>query len=242
MLTVVIAAATLAFASPAPAASAQAAAPLREIVFKYSYSRKVERSVAEFGSPDLNVGNTNGYAGRLTVDVMQVDPSNMILVAATDAVTGTVNMLKPLVGDIVISPSGDVKIVGGDYDDTMTTILPYLSTNYFGDHQLQEGASWKLITTAADKTQTTTTFNVSNVTTDTATITSTTQAKSGDSSGVSSIQTKVVYKAALLVPISLDILITSSGTTTTAGHASNEDATTHYHFDRVSDTRDKAGS
>jgi hypothetical protein len=44
------------------------------------------------------------------------------------------------------------------------------------------------------------------------------------------------------VPISLDILITSSGNTTTGGRASNQDATTHYHFDRVSDSRDTAGS
>ncbi len=239
MLSVVIAATTLAFA---PATPAPTAAPLREIVFKYSYSRKVERSVEEFGSPDLNVGNTNGYAGKLTVDVMQVDSASMILVAVTDAVTGTVNATKPLVGDVVISPSGDVKIVGGDYDETMTTILPYLATNYFGDHQLQEGATWKLISLAADKTKTTTTFNVSNVSADTATITSTTQSSGGDSSGTSSMEMKVVYKAALLVPLSLDIYITSSGDTTTAGRASNQNATTHYHFDRVSDSRDKAGS
>lgn len=239
MLSVVIAATTLAFA---PATPAPTAAPLREIVYRYSYSRKVERSVAEYGAPDLNVGTTNGYAGKLTVDVMQVDAANMILVAVTDAVTGTVNVTKPLVGDIVISPSGDVKIVGGEYDLTMTTILPYLSTAYYGDHALQEGATWKLITNGADKTQTTTTFNVSNVTTDTATITSTTQAKAADSSGTTSVETKVVYKAALLVPISVDILISSSGDTMTAGRPSNQDATTHYHFDRISDSRDKAGS
>jgi hypothetical protein len=240
MLSVVIAATTLAFAPAAPAATP--AAPLREIVFKYSYSRKVERSVQQFGSPDMNVGSTNAFAGKLTIDVKQVDAASMILVSATDAVTGTVNMTKPVTGDVVISPSGDVKFVGGDYDEAMTTILPYLSTNYFGNHPLQEGATWKLISLAADKTKTTTVYSVSNVGADTATITSTTQSTGGDASGTSSMETKVVYKAGLLVPLSLDILITSSGDTTTGGRASNQDATTHYHFDRVSDSRDTTGS
>jgi len=238
MLSVVIAATTLAFAPATPAATA---APLREIVFKYSYSRKVERSVEQFGAPDLNVGGTNGFAGKVTVDVMQVDAANLILVAATDAVSGTVNMTKPVVGNVVINPSGDLKFVGGEYDEAMTTILPFLATDYFGDHPLQEGATWKLISIAADKTKTTTTFNVSNVGADTATVSSTTQS-SGGAGGTSSMEMKVAYKAALLVPLSLDIFITSAGDTTTAGRASNETATTHYHFDRISDTRDKAGS
>jgi len=239
MLSVVIAATTLAFAPATPAATA---APLREIVFKYSYSRKVERSVEQFGSADLNVGGTNGFAGKVTVDVMQVDSANLILVAVTDAVSGTVNMTKPVIGNVVISPSGDLKFVGGEYDEAMTTILPLLATDYFGDHALQEGATWNLISLAADKTKTTTTFNVSNVGADTATVSSTTQSSGGNANGASSMEMKVVYKAALLVPLSLDILVRSSGDTTTAGRASNGTATTHYHFDRISDTRDKAGS
>lgn len=240
MFSVVIAAAALALAPSAPASPAPTPAPLREIVFKYSYDRKVERSVAEFGAPNLNVGTTNAYAGTITVDVMEVDSANMILVSVTDAARVT-NGDKPIVGQVVVVPDGSLRIVGGDYDDTIETILPYMATNYFGDHPLQEGSEWIVLSPPSDKSQTTTKYTVSNVTADTATITSVTTAKGSDVAGTLSIETKVVYKASLLVPLSLDIVVIRSGSTSSSGDPSTQDATTHYHFDRVSDSRDSAG-
>ena len=241
MFSVVIAAAALAF-GPAPhAAATQTPAPLREIVFKFSYDRKVERSVEEFGAPNLNVGGSNVLSGKMTVDVTQVGQDGSIRVSATDAYDSAVNAKKPFTADIVIHPNGDVVIVGGEAEDMMMTLLPYLGTRYFSDHDLQEGASWKLISPPG-QSQTTTTFNVSNVTHDTATVSSVGKATGGDVQGTLSIESKVVYKASLLVPLSLDIVIIRSGTGSTAGQPSTQNAQTHYRFDRISDTRDTAGS
>jgi hypothetical protein len=241
MFSVVIAAAALAFANAAPAAATQKPAPLREIVYKFSFDRKVERSVEEFGAPNLNVGGTNTFSGKLTVDVTQVGDDGSIRVSATEAIDRSENMTKPITADIVIRTNGDLVIVGGETEDDMTTLLPYLATKYFADHDLREGAGWKEIS-APGKTQTTTTYSVSNVGADTATVSSVAKATGGSVSGPLSIESKVVYKASLLVPLSLDIVVLQSGNTTTGGRASTVDTQTHYHFDRTADTRDTAGS
>jgi hypothetical protein len=240
MFSVVIAAAVFAFAPAAPVAATHTPAPLREIVFKFSYDRRVQRSVEEFGAPNLNVGGTNAFSGKLTVDVTQVGEDGSIRVTATEAIDRSENMTKPIAADVVIRPNGDLVIVGGETEDAMLTLLPYLATKYFADHDLQEGASWKVIS-APGKSQTTTTYSVSNVGADTATVSSVAKASGADVNGPLSIESKVVYKAPLLVPLSLDIVVLQSGDTTTAGRASTVDTQTHYHFNRTSDTRDTGG-
>lgn len=240
MFSVVIAAATLAFAA-APDSGAQTSTPLREIVYRFSFERKVESSVEQFGAPDVNVGLGGGLSGKMTVDVMQVDDSGTMRLNVTTDFLNAVNAPKPLKCDVVIRSDGSMRIVSGDEPDDITaTLLPYFGTAFFADHPLQEGSTWKVLSPAGDSGQLSTTFNVSNVSADSATITSTGKMSGTSSPGTLSVETKLVYKATLLVPVSLDILITRSATSMSGGTTTPRTATTHYHFDRLSDSRDPA--
>jgi hypothetical protein len=222
MFSVVIAAAMLAFAPAQPAAGAKPAPPLREIVYKFSYDSRTE-------TPPGASTIAGSFAGTMTLDVTQVGGDGTVRVTAT--VTGNeLKVKKPVIADIIVRPDGGLIVHNGEYDTEMMTLLPYLATNYFGDHELQEGASWKHIA-KGDNVQTTTTYNVSHVTSTTATISSVSQARGSSVNGPMTLKSRLVYKASLLVPLSLDVVVVHSG-----------NGQTNYHFNRVSDTRDRAGS
>lgn len=206
--------------------------PLREIVYKFSFDRMTTRTLEEFGAaPDAATSN-GGYSGTLTIDVKTVGDDGSILIEATETTNAT-NAKKPNRADFVVHPDGSLVIVAGTYDDSMTTLLPYFATKFFGDHDLQLGASWEM-NSIADKVQSTSKFTVSSIAGDSATIAIETQAKGGNLPGPLSVEAKLEYKASLLVPLSLDVVIINSGQSV----ASSANAQSHYHFARVSDTRD----
>jgi hypothetical protein len=237
-------AAIFAFASPAQVADAASspapsAAPLREIVYRFSYDSRVERSYGDYGAAAPETGSSSGgYSGRMVVDVMQA-ASDGLLVHVTET-TNAENGSKPIDADIVVLANGGLKVVRGAYDQSMTMLLPYFGQDCFNGNALQQGNTWGASSKSADGVEITTTYNVTDVSGDLATITSSSAPTPGQGGATSMhVDTKVVYKATLLVPISISVVIRGSGENTLS---SNELQDT-YHFDRVSDTRDvPAGS
>ncbi|HXW76377.1 MAG TPA: hypothetical protein VEJ20_03115 [Candidatus Eremiobacteraceae bacterium] len=205
---------------------------MREIVYTLSVNSRVERAYEDFGAapPDTRA-DSGGYNGKMVIDVMQA-ASDGLLLHVTET-TNAENGAKPVVGDLAVYNDGTVRAVGGDYDQSMTMLLPYFATDWFGPNELQQGNSWQANSTSADKVDLVTNYLVAAVSGDVATITSSTKPATANKSSLD-IETKVLYKADLLVPLSLTIVVHQMGDNT----SSNNEAENTYHFDRVSDTRD----
>jgi hypothetical protein len=214
------------------ATTAPAAAPLREIVYKFSYDQTKEYTTEAFGAPPQSSTTPGGFSGTMTVDVLAADTEGYLkaeIHEATDALNGKA----PFDAVFVIHPDGTLVAVSGSYDDSMTSLLPYLGRTYFADHPLTAGSTWETDTTA-DTLQLATTYTVTKVDGDNTTVQALTAAKQGVVNGSLKVETKVVYKAPKLVPITLDIMMTRSG----GGDTASAVQSTHYHFDRASDTMD----
>jgi hypothetical protein len=226
-------AAFLADAAPAPTA-APSAGPLREIVYKYSLDVTGSSTAQSYEQGVDSATAVGGYNGSMTVDVLQVDPSDGSLLAHVRDKTNALNYRAPTEADIVIHPDGTLVVTNGKVDEDMATILPYLGTKFFGDNALQQGNQWSTYSTS-DGIDYKTTDTVSNVSGDVATLSVVTKADKGVMNGSFEIEGKVGYEAAKLVPISLDVFMTrqESGLSEEGTH------TIHYRFDRVSDTLDK---
>jgi len=238
MLSVVIAAAAVVLA-PAPSPARTAPAPvLRKIVYRFAFDRKVERSMTQSGGPSIDVGSASSNSGTLTVDVRQVGGDGSLRVSAKVEYVKAASTQRPFTAEIVVRPDGSLRVVNGTYDDKMQILLPYLATKYFVDHQLQGGATWKVVSPPSDSVKTTTTFIVTNVAGTSATISFSGQAHGGPLPGAATIQSTLVYKASLLVPLSLDVMIVRTGAGASAGTTAPQQDRTHYRFDRVSDSRD----
>jgi len=230
----IILAAFLADATPPAPTAAPSAGPLREIVYKYSLDRKSEYTSGSYDSPAQSNTQNAGYSGTMTIDVVQVDAAAGILKVAVQDRTNALNDRGGTNGTLVIRADGTVLAVDGKYDQDMTTILPYLATGYFAGHDLQQGAQWVTYSTE-DGIDYETTTTVSAVAGNDATVTTETKAQKGIVNGSFDILTKLVYEATKLVPISLDVQVRRNG----SGDTAAADQSTHYHFDRVSDTLDK---
>lgn len=233
MFAIMLAAFLADASAPAPT-SAPSAGPLREIVYKYSLDRMSEYTSGSYDSPAQSDTQNAGYSGTMTIDVVQVDAAAGILKVAVQDRTNALNDRGGTSGTLIIRPDGTVLAVGGKYDQDMTTILPYLATGYFAGHDLQQGAQWETDSTEGGIDYATTT-TVSNVNGSNATVTTETKAQRGVVNGSFAIVTKLVYEATKLVPISLDVQVRRNG----SGDTAAAEQTTHYHFDRVSDTLDK---
>jgi hypothetical protein len=229
----------VAFAPPITAGTtssvpmAQPVAPLREIVYDFSYSKSVEHTNETFDSGLSSATSKGSYSGRVTVDVLKVDPSNGSILIACSESTNADNQKAATSANFVIKADGSVGAAGGSYDENMTPLLPYLATAYFGDHLLQEGAAWQSHMTAQD-VQTTTKYNVSKVDGDVATISSVETQSGGSVRSVLTTESKIIYKAPLLVPLMVDVQVYTVG----SSFGVDQSARTVYHFDRTSDSRD----
>lgn len=238
MIAALLAATFLGSPAPtaAPAPSSQAPTVLREVVYKFSYDNMEERTVEDFGAPPQSAMNTAGYSGTITVDVIQVDPDGSIL-AGVSEMTNAENQKKANTAQFVIHPDGALTAAGGTYDRDMLILLPYFATSYFADHSLQEGSSWQTSATN-DKVLSTTSFNVTKVDGDIATVSCVETDKGGSLNGSVTTRTTVAYKASLLVPISLNVQVSNDRT----GMAATQSSRVIFNFDRVSDTRDVAAN
>jgi hypothetical protein len=218
-------------------ATPQPAGPLREVVYKYSYDKYTSRQYEDFGIPPSVDQRLSGYSGTMTVDVTAVGADGSIKLNVTESSANAQNLKKPLVADIIVHPDGGLLISGGNYDDVMETLAPYFGTSYFGDRTFQEGETWEQ-DSSDNNVPYVTNFTIKKMDGDTATVYSVTKPKQGKVSGTFTIEITVVYKASLLVPLSLDMVIMSTGSLTD----STASAHTRYSFQRVSDTKDSGAS
>jgi hypothetical protein len=235
---VIVAVLFAALASPfqvadSTATAAPAAGPLREVVYRFSYDSRVERSYGDFGAAAPQTGESSGgYSGKVVVDVMRA-ASDGLLVHVTET-TNAENGAKPIAADIVVLTDGSLKIISGSYDQGMTMLLPYFGENCFGSNTLHQGDSWTTSSTTADGVAITSNFTVANVSGDEATVTLSAAPTNSKAGSAMNVDTKVVYKASLLVPLSLSVVIRGAGQNTISANQIQDE----YHFDRISDTRD----
>lgn len=235
-------AAILADSSPPAPTAAPSAGPLREIVYKYSLNSTGTTTAQSYDQGTDTSTAVGGYNGSMTIDILVVDPSNGYLKAHVKDSTNALNYRAPTEADIIIHPDGELIVTAGKVDEDMATIVPYLGTKYFGDNVLQQGNQWASYSTS-DGIDYKTTTTVSGVSGDVATISLETKAEKGVINGAFEIEGKIGYEAAKLVPVSLDVIMTRTGSDVASGGGSGfaDEGThmVHYHFDRVSDTLDK---
>jgi hypothetical protein len=235
MIAAVLAAAIL--LSPAPPAASttatQQTAPLREIVYKFSFDQTEERTIEDFGAPPQSSASSGGYSGTLTIDVLELAHDGSMLISVNE-MTNATNQTKPNAAKVVVHPDGALTITEGTYDADMLVLLPYLATAFFGDHQLQEGNAWET-TATTDKLATTRSYHVEKVDGDTATISCAEVQKGPSVHGSVLIRSRIVYKAPLLVPVVLNVQLSNDR----SGQAATQTSRTIFNFQRTSDTRDK---
>lgn len=235
--------------SPAPSSSsqAQASAPLREIVYKFSENLTTEYTTDQtstgytttqgtngLAAPPESSTRTSGFAGTMTVDVLEVDASGF-LKADVKETTDAENGRAPFEAVFIVRPDGNLVKVSGSQDDGMTSLVAYFGTQYFADATLSQGQQWTTdMTYGAVQYEKTT--SVTNVSGPDVTMKSTAKAVKGIGNGALTVRTSIVYRASKLVPVSLDVLQIRQG----SGDTSAAEQTAHFHFDRISDTLDKS--
>jgi len=239
------------FFDPQPAQSAAPvpSAPMRVVVYKFSDSETTDYTTDQGGAqyttnesqgglaaPPQSSTSKSGYSGTMTVDILQVDASGFIK-ADVHELTDAINQKGEAVSTFVVRPDGTLIVVSATYDNDMTTLMPYFGSSYYAGVQLAQGSTW-INDSTADSMQLETTSTVTNVNGNYVTIQSIQKAKQALMNGSFKVETKIVYDAPKLVPISVDVLVTRNGSGTTA----NAVQRTHYRFDRVSDTLDPAGN
>ena len=228
-----------------------AASPLREVVYKFSHDQTSEYTTEQApGNPDGPGGmhqtattglaappesstKTAGYRGTMTVDILQVDVDSGFIKAEVHEATNAENGTKPFDAVFIIRPDGGMVKASGSDDPDMDALMVYFATKYFADHNLAPGVTWTNIETV-DKVEYDTTTTVNGVDGNNVSMSAKTKAPRGVSGGFT-IDTNLVYDAAKLAPISLDVMSIRLGSGTT----SSAEQAIHSHFDRISDTLDK---
>ena len=226
---------------PAPQAT-----PLREVVYNFSEDDRTEYSTDQTGTGDAETTTatntlaappassltSTGYHGTITVDILQVDGSGFIK-AEMHETTNAENGANPFDAVFIVRPDGGLARVSGSDDVDMTTLMAYFGTQYFASHDLSVGTQW-LNQSVVDAVEYDTTTTVTAVSGNNVSIASTMKMPHSTVSGTTTVNTSLVYNAAKLVPITLDVRSIHMGSGTT----SSAEQTAHYHFDRVSDTLD----
>lgn len=223
-------------ASPAPSQPAPAA-PMREIVYKFSENLTnqytTDQSSGNLAVPPQSSTGTSGFSGTMTIDVLEVD-ENGYLKADVKEATDAQNGAKPFDAVFIVRPDGNLVKVSGTDDAGMTSLVSFFGTKYFADQSLAQGEQWTTYMTYG-KIEYETTTSVTGTTGDDVSMKSSAKAVKGLGNGSLTVQTSLVYRASKLVPLTLDVLQIRTG----SGDTSDAEQTTHFHFDRVSDTLDK---
>ena len=241
--------------SSAAVAQAQSPAPLRHIVYKFSDSETSEFTTDQsqqnqnsssgevmstgtgLNAPPSSSTRLGGYYGTIAIDVLQVDASSGFIKVDVHEQTSAENGKNPFDVVFIIRPDGGMAKVSGSDDPDVDALVPYLATSYFGDHPLVQGASWNTNSTfdpgKADEMQLLTTTSVVATNGYNVSIKSVTT-QQNIKNGSWKQESSVLYNAAKLVPITLDVIATRRG----SGDTAYANQTSHYHFDRVSDTLD----
>jgi hypothetical protein len=217
--------------------------PIREVVYKVSYTRRLDANQETYGG---QISDGMGHAhqpppfnsktgissdrGTVTIDVMQVagDTLGIRLAEHWEGTTpsntsfgnvgsdGSVNFTNPLVTDV------------------SRTILGFFSPGFLGGRDVDKGLSWTQ-TASGSGLDVNTTFTIGDVDGPVASVSESTVIKSVNVRSMDTMTTgSITYKASKLVPISGQIQSLAYRTSA----ETSTDVTTIIHFDRVSDTLD----
>ncbi len=221
--------AATAIAAAAPSANDR---PLREVVYKVSYTNRQEVFTDQFGvlRPTPNLAVTTDE-GRITVDVMAVSETQLAIKLVED--WHSHRAPATYLGNV--SAEGMVNFGNQDIGEVARALLPFFGARFTGYQRLDEGAQWTA-TSHQDAADTQTTYVVTNVDGPIVTLQQTQSivVKGGDgilftSSG------KVRYEPSRLVPISASLHNQALSTTP----SSSNELIENLNFDRISDTRDQ---
>jgi hypothetical protein len=237
-------------AANAPAitvAATTAATPLREVVYKVSFTRRLNVSQETYGGsvqdpnasgtvvsqapPFAQAGSDATDSGTVTVDVMQV-ASDALGIRVTESWTGSTPSATYL-GNV--TPDGSINFAGGQLNECTRAILEYFGADVMNDQPANTGVAWTRVakSTSGDIT---TNYSVGSIEGALADIHEQTTIKSKSVAFIDSVTTTdLKYKPAELVPISGQVVMHASQT----GASSVTNVTTIGNFVRVSDTRDK---
>jgi hypothetical protein len=237
-------------AANAPAttvAAVTAATPLREVVYKVSFTRRLEVSQETYGGsvqdasaagtvvnqapPFAKAASDASDSGTVTVDVMQV-AGDALGIRVTENWTGSTPSATYM-GNV--SPDGSMNFSGGQLNECTRAILEYFGADVMAGQPANLGVAWSRVakSTAADIT---TNYSVGSIEGALADIHEQTTIKSKSVAFIDSVTTTdLKYKPAELVPISGKLVMHASQ----SGASSVTNVTTIANFDRVSDSRDK---
>lgn len=235
-----VVAAALASGSP----SANSAAPLREVVYKVSYTQRAQKDVGAFGGYDNspNAGAENGGApiaqrgsvsdeGTVTVDVMAV-ANNALGVKLSESWR---LHPRPQIFQGSIAPDGSLNFGTQPISEVSASLLPFFGPLVSNGQQLDPGTKWTVLGENS-AVSVSTTYSVKSVNDSGVVLDELQTIKTKGALGMdSSVGGTIVYLPSKLVPISGKLTRHSSrsGASTT----DIEDLTLN--FERTSDTNDK---
>jgi hypothetical protein len=235
--------------SPAAASSATStsgATPLREVVYKVSYTRTLKTSNETYGGSvqDPNASTTivaqappfaeatsaATDSGTVTVDVMQV-ASDALGIRVTERWNGSTPSAT-YTGNV--APDGTVNFGDSQLNECTNAILEYFGPAVMAGQPANTGAAWER-TATGKVADVDTTYTVGAIDGAIANIHEQTTIKSKSVAFIDSVvTTDVQYKPATLAPVSGRIVMHASHTSA----SSVTNVTTIANFDRVSDSRD----
>jgi hypothetical protein len=218
-------------------------APIREVVYKVSFTRRLDANQEVFGgqvadatgamhqNPPFN--SKEGLAtdsGTIIIDVMQV-AGDTLGIRLTEHWEGTTPS-DTYLGNV--GADGSVNFSNAQVSDVSRTILGFFSPGFLGGRNLDKGVSWTQNASGAGLTVTST-FTIGDVAGSIASVDETTTIKSSNVRAMDTLTTgSITYKPTKLVPISG--MVHSLGYKSDA--ESSTDVTTIINFQRLSDSLD----
>ena len=225
-------------------AAVTASTPLREVVYKVSFTRKLNVSNETYGGSISNNENVSTAAppfaeaagdatdsGTVTIDVMQV-ADNALGVRVTEQWTGSTTSATYL-GNV--ASDGSVNFSGGQLNECTHAILEYFGSDVMAGEAANVGAAWTRTAQGQDASVTTN-YSVGEIDGAIAKIHEQSTQKSKSIALMDTVVTEdIQYKPATLVPVSGMIVMHASRSSA----SSVTNVTEVGHFDRISDSRDK---
>jgi hypothetical protein len=236
-------------ASPTPAGAGQVTpvTPLREVVYKVSFTRRVQVSGETFGgqiqnpidssqavqAPAFNESNNDATdSGTVTVDIMQIG-DNALGIRVSESWVGSTPSGTYL-GNV--ASDGSVNFSNSQMNECSRAILEYFGTDVMAGQPANTGVAW-VRTAKGQIADVTTTYSVGAID---GAIANVHEQSTVSSKSVATIDTTVTtdvqYKPAVLAPVSGKVVLHARS----SGASSVTNVTTVGNFERLSDTRDSS--
>jgi len=226
-------------AAPSPSVVADAAKPLRTVVFHASYNRREELTIGHFsggmGSGPGGQTTSTGDTGTITVDIYNVINGTVVAV-----VTERWNsQSSPKISKGAINEDGSLIGFPPEISAVTRALLPFFGTKFSppGTDLGQVGATWRSDASPPDYSLDTS-FTVKSITGELVTLAESLTATSKSPNAPDTTMTgTVAYKPKVLAPVSGDFRMRATKSDAT----STDEINTDIHFARASDTIDSGG-